>query len=257
MTSASPLSYILALIPRTNDVRLRSEATRLLANVIRSLYSSRSVTSPITPSALGGLDLGIARAKARETLEHSRETVEAISEMLRTGEKYPILVNEAIVALTLLSTTESGGKLTLEEVTKQHQVPANVPSENSKADPISTTAAAPSALARIANGENDSRSPSRRQSSSRAAPPPSSLDILLRWLTEYAIQAASMPAEMARNALSFVEALVLIAQTSDEQKKSLRWAELKSVLGGVVKRPRESMQEKAVGEAAERIARSM
>ena len=106
-----PLDVVLDLIARTSDVRLKSEATRLLVNVIRSLYSARSIASPVTPSALGGLETGIAKSRARAILEKSDKMAEAISEMLRTGEKYPVLVNEAIVALTLLSTTEPGGEL--------------------------------------------------------------------------------------------------------------------------------------------------
>lgn len=107
----SSLSGILSLISRTNDVRLQCEATRLLINIVRSLYSSRSITSPVTPSALGGLEMGLAKGKARSIIEGSEGVVDAISEIVRTGEKYPILVNESIVALTLLSTTENGGEL--------------------------------------------------------------------------------------------------------------------------------------------------
>lgn len=110
-TSKSPLFDVLSLISRTNDVRLQCEATRLLINIVRSLYSSRSITSPITPSALGGLEMGLAKGKARSIIESNEGVVDAISEIVRTGEKYPILVNEGIVALTLLSTTDSGGKL--------------------------------------------------------------------------------------------------------------------------------------------------
>jgi hypothetical protein len=108
-TTATPLDTIVQLAGRTNDVRLKCEATRLLGNVIRSLYSSRSAMSPVTPSALGGLEMGLAKGRARGILERNQGTVDALAEMLRTGEKYPVLVNEAIVALTLLSTTEGGG----------------------------------------------------------------------------------------------------------------------------------------------------
>lgn len=107
----APLTIVLALIKRTNDVRLRCEATRLIVNLVRSLYSSRSITSPITPAAVNGLELSIVKNKAKQILEHSAEAVDALNEMLRTGEKYPILVNESIVALTLLSTTTSGGEM--------------------------------------------------------------------------------------------------------------------------------------------------
>jgi len=108
-SQASPLDDVLALIARTNDVRLQCEATRLLVNVVRSLYSSRSISSPVTPSALDGLEMGIAKNKARKIIEGNAGVVDAISEMVRTGEKYPTLVNEGIVALVLLSTTDAGG----------------------------------------------------------------------------------------------------------------------------------------------------
>ena len=55
--------------------------------------------------------MGLAKGRARGILERHQGTVDALAEMLRTGEKYPVLVNEAIVALTLLSTTEGGGTL--------------------------------------------------------------------------------------------------------------------------------------------------
>ena len=54
--------------------------------------------------------MGLAKGKARSIIENSEGVVDAISEIVRTGEKYPILVNEGIVALTLLSTTDSGGE---------------------------------------------------------------------------------------------------------------------------------------------------
>ena len=113
-TTTTPLDTIVQLAGRTNDVRLKCEATRLLGNVIRSLYSSRSAMSPVTPSALGGLEMGLAKGRARGILERHQGTVDALAEMLRTGEKYPVLVNEAIVALTLLSTTEGGGMCSLD-----------------------------------------------------------------------------------------------------------------------------------------------
>lgn len=54
--------------------------------------------------------MGLAKARARQILERTAGVVDAISEMIRTGEKYPVLINEGIVALTLLSTTDEGGE---------------------------------------------------------------------------------------------------------------------------------------------------
>lgn len=120
-SDATPLNGIVALASRTSDVRLKCESTRLLGNIIRSLYSARSLASPITPSALNGLETGLAKAQARQILEKHKGTADALAEMLRTGEKYPVLVNEAIVALTLLCTTEQGGTFTIYDYVLQRE----------------------------------------------------------------------------------------------------------------------------------------
>lgn len=119
-----PLDLILSLITRTSDVRLRSEATRILINTIRSLFSSPSslsaapgglaASSPITPGAWtpttgAGVEDELLKARRRGRKEVVRsEVVKAVSELVRLGaRKYPMLGNEGVVGLTLLA--GSGG----------------------------------------------------------------------------------------------------------------------------------------------------
>ena len=95
----TPLGLILALIKRTDELQLRSESTRILINLIRSLFSASS-TSP---------NEDVERAK--EAVLEKKEIVEAVSEQVRRSGKYPVLVNEGIVALSLLSGNgEKGGE---------------------------------------------------------------------------------------------------------------------------------------------------
>lgn len=118
--TSTPLDFVLALISRTDDVRLRSESTRILVNVVRTLFSTKPINinntdfvsaSPITPvgavvpnlNSTNGLDeIEILNRRGKPKIVRI-EVVEALSEMVRLSEKYPMLINEGIVALTLLA----------------------------------------------------------------------------------------------------------------------------------------------------------
>ncbi len=80
------ITQILGLMRRTDDSAVRCEATRIFCNAIRSLARQ--------PESLGRLC--------------EKDIIGWISEMLRTGIKYQVLVNEAIVALALLVTFQNG-----------------------------------------------------------------------------------------------------------------------------------------------------
>jgi len=103
----APLDLILALIKRTDELQLRSESTRILINLVRSLFST-STSSPTEHNSI---------EQARQTILAKEEVVRAISEQIRLSEKYPVLVNEGIVALSLLSGGaggQQGGKFSFD-----------------------------------------------------------------------------------------------------------------------------------------------
>ncbi|ORY58020.1 hypothetical protein BCR35DRAFT_209510 [Leucosporidium creatinivorum] len=123
---SSPFDFVLALIPRTDDVRLRSEATRIVVNVVRTLFSTKPLgtatdlahASPITPTlhsaASNGLDAEETMKRRGRPLIVRKEVAEALSEMVRLSERYPMLINEAVVGLTLLAGSGgAGGELFL------------------------------------------------------------------------------------------------------------------------------------------------
>lgn len=264
--STSPsLNEVLSLISRTNDVRLQCEATRLLINIVRSLYSSRSITSPVTPSALGGLEMGLAKAKARSVIENSKEVVEAISEIVRTGEKYPMLVNEGIVALTLLSTTERGGETERRHVLVQLLTRRNSPPTAQYALGAVTTEAgpqppapnsgeasgaltAPEAGSAQTNGYHRERSMSRAVSLNPKNAPSRAVDVLVRWLNSYAISAQDMPAELAGNALSLIEGVSRLP----ESEKALPVTDIVKCLEGVLARDGDGPADHVLRDAARR-----
>ncbi|RDB21038.1 hypothetical protein Hypma_011561 [Hypsizygus marmoreus] len=117
------LAQILALVKRSDSVPIKSEGSRVLVNVVKSLWSINllakdNTDSPESPVAIGNVN-------KEELLERHRKRNVAIRTILtpecawtlaslvgRSG-KYPLLINEGVVALSLLSTNKEGGPLVL------------------------------------------------------------------------------------------------------------------------------------------------
>ncbi|KAL8276235.1 hypothetical protein RQP46_011352 [Phenoliferia psychrophenolica] len=198
---ATPLDALVALIPRTDDVRLRSEASRTLVNVVRSFFSSKPYiggdtahSSPISPSSAtmspslsqgGGAMLDedeIAKRKGRPKIVRV-EVVTALSEMVRLSEKYPMLINEGVVGLTLLAGSGAvGALLVLEALLLRHEpAPAEAASESSMSS--TSTPARTTSLALTSAGD-----------------PPTALGMLVTWLSLAASGALSSAAPSPTNA---------------------------------------------------------
>ncbi|KAM0748690.1 hypothetical protein T439DRAFT_327961 [Meredithblackwellia eburnea MCA 4105] len=182
-TDSAPtaLDATLSLISRTDDIRIRSEASRTLVNVVRSFFSAKaqsgdaSLLSPITPSTattVGPESATTPKLSDEESMKRKgrplivrHEVVTALSEMVRLSEKYPMLINEGVVGLTLLAGSGAAGvMLVLDALLLRHEPPAPPP-------PSSDTSAS-------------SRTPSRTTSLAvtAAGDPPTSLGMLVTWL---------------------------------------------------------------------------
>ena len=96
------LSQILALIKRSDAISIKSEGTRVLVNVIKSLwYNERGVESS---------DERQKKKDACMTAVLTMECASILTNLIWRSGKYPVLVNEGIVAMTLLCTHPAGGK---------------------------------------------------------------------------------------------------------------------------------------------------
>ena len=93
----SALEQIMELVRRADTVTIKSEGTRVLANVIKTLSSDLSSTNQRRKSA----------RKAVATLENAN----ALAALIGRSKKYPMLINEAVVALSFLTAQERGGEL--------------------------------------------------------------------------------------------------------------------------------------------------
>lgn len=98
--AGSALDQILALVRRSDSIAVKSEGTRVLVNVIKSLWSSESTA-----------DDGAKAQRRRECMAAVANAgcAAALAQLVGRSKKYPILINEGVVALSLLSTHANGG----------------------------------------------------------------------------------------------------------------------------------------------------
>ncbi|KAG7092418.1 hypothetical protein E1B28_008774 [Marasmius oreades] len=115
-TPQTGLSQILSLVKRSDSIPIKSEGTRVLVNVIKSLWSNDVIgaSSPnrFQPSADRAEDDERQRQDAIRTVL-TMPCASALASLVARSGKYPLLVNEGVVALTLLSTQKSGAPLAL------------------------------------------------------------------------------------------------------------------------------------------------
>jgi hypothetical protein len=85
------LDQVLGLIKRSDNITIKSEGTRILVNAIKTLWSSNPATTDER------------RAQAMHAVLKP-DVTEALAALVGRSSRYPILINEGVVALTLLAT---------------------------------------------------------------------------------------------------------------------------------------------------------
>ncbi|CAE6510070.1 unnamed protein product [Rhizoctonia solani] len=96
----SGMDQVINLSQRSDTVALKSEAARVLVNAIKSLWSPAGPEESITVSA--------AQRKRAVRRLSNRQSTRALAELVGRSRRYPVLLNEGIVALTLLGSQYSG-----------------------------------------------------------------------------------------------------------------------------------------------------
>lgn len=96
------MNQILQLVNRSDSIAVKSEGTRVLVNAVKSLWS----TDPKT--------LAEGKVKKREDAMKAIVTepcMSALARLIGRSKRYPTLINEGVVALSLVSTHPNGGAL--------------------------------------------------------------------------------------------------------------------------------------------------
>ncbi|GAA6060054.1 hypothetical protein JCM10212_001051 [Sporobolomyces blumeae] len=238
-TSELPLSLILGLIARTDEIRLRSESTRILVNLVRSLFSSPRPPTTLTQPSIDSDEITDLRRKGQEILLAKKEVVEALSEQVRLSEKYPILVNEGIVALTLLAGNgELGASAVLSALVATRRSPDDA-SESASDDP--TESSAP---------------PRKRAASLAISPggdPPRSIDMVVNWISTLVAPPSLIPADVPSDAPQVVRpemianacTLVMTVLQNVQDRSSPGKDEVRSAVIGPLKGVVETLDAKA------------
>lgn len=104
----SPLTRVVEFIERVDDVAARSEATRVLVNLIKTVWSqgNNAESLGISLSFLNDLFIMTSEHASSSLLKErlcSLKTVTALTALVRSS-KFSILQNEGIISLTLLFT---------------------------------------------------------------------------------------------------------------------------------------------------------
>ncbi|KDQ61324.1 hypothetical protein JAAARDRAFT_82449, partial [Jaapia argillacea MUCL 33604] len=127
---SSGLDRIIALVQRTDAVTIKSEGTRVLVNVIKTLWSSDG-------SAGGDEQRAKKRREAMQAVVNPSSAA-ALAQLAGRSRKYPLLVNEAVVALSLISMHASGGKVVLDAIMNTLPREAAAPTPKSSIPSISS-----------------------------------------------------------------------------------------------------------------------
>jgi len=96
LSEKSALEQIMRLVQRADTVTIKSEGTRVLANAIKTLSADLSSTDQ--------------RRKTARKAVGTTENANALAALIGRSKKYPMLINEAVVALSFLTAQERGGK---------------------------------------------------------------------------------------------------------------------------------------------------
>ncbi|KAG8744125.1 hypothetical protein FRC12_014869 [Ceratobasidium sp. 428] len=114
--TVSGMDQVINLSQRSDTVALKSEAARVLANAVKSLWS------PAGPQE----SVAVTQAHRRRAVLRlsNSQSARALAELVGRSRRYPVLLNEGIVALTLLGSQRAGAPHVLEAFVRALDIPA-------------------------------------------------------------------------------------------------------------------------------------
>ncbi|KAF8077991.1 hypothetical protein FPV67DRAFT_1463744 [Lyophyllum atratum] len=237
-TSPTGLAQVLALVKRSDSVSIKSEGSRVLVNVVKSLWSSNLPASPVAdsqPPMIGTLNKEDLLEKQRKRNAAIRtvltpECTSMLASLVGRSGKYPLLINEGVVALSLLSTSKEGGPLVLDAL----MIPLGLDTPTSPADPSSPPTTASDV------GSPSSVVPAGRPHLNIPRHP---LDMLIYTLRNVD-NPANFPVEVRVNVCSFL--VQLGRHTSGEELEKVKVVVRPVLEGLMAAQGKEEMLEKAI-----------
>ena len=90
----------MALVRRSDSIAVKSEGTRVIVNAVKSLWTIDTAADPA---------LAKRKKEAMDILVTPAHTA-ALAQLIGRSRKYPVLINEGVMALSLMSTHTNGGE---------------------------------------------------------------------------------------------------------------------------------------------------
>ncbi|CAE6421699.1 unnamed protein product [Rhizoctonia solani] len=118
----SGMDQVINLSQRSDTVALKSEAARVLVNAVKSLWSPAGPEESIAISS--------AQRKRAVRRLSNRQSTRALAELVGRSRKYPVLLNEGVVALTLLGSQYHGAPHVISAYDRALDVPMAVVTGN-------------------------------------------------------------------------------------------------------------------------------
>lgn len=123
---ATGLAQILALVKRSDSIPLRCEGSRVVVNVVKSLWSNQTpvswTASPLESPADSGINKEVLLDREQKRSIAIRailipECARTLANLIMISRKYPLLVHEGVVAMNFLSIQKEGAALVLTAIT--------------------------------------------------------------------------------------------------------------------------------------------
>ncbi|KAF7793031.1 hypothetical protein EIP86_004136 [Pleurotus ostreatoroseus] len=119
------LAQIMALVRRSDSIAVKSEGTRVIVNAVKSLWTIDTAADPA---------LAKRKKEAMDILVTPAHTA-ALAQLIGRSRKYPVLINEGVMALSLMSTHTNGGLVVIDALL--NPLPSEAPARGAHNAPIS------------------------------------------------------------------------------------------------------------------------
>ncbi|KAG8998705.1 hypothetical protein FRB94_005966 [Tulasnella sp. JGI-2019a] len=220
----SALDLILDLVRRSDSIGLQSEGTRVLVNVVKCLFSSTSasgkpngIVAPLASDSAPDLKIrttGLVNDDKQERQQAidrlaTADSVEPLTDMIGRSGRYPILLNESVVALTLLSSVTAGRTCVLQALL------APLPYGLSESGAILASSAPSEGQAQITSAETseDKTTMASPQSTPQTSSPMDMLVVILRNIN------GAFPPELGVNVCTLLASLTPPTKEATTQDK--------------------------------------
>ncbi|KAJ3528496.1 hypothetical protein NM688_g7992 [Phlebia brevispora] len=122
---STALAQIMSLVRRSDSIAIKSEGTRVVVNAVKSLWAADTSSDAALTK----------RKKQAMTALVTPAHAAALAQLIGRSRRYPVLINEGVMALSLMSTHANGGLVVLDALL--NPLPTEISTRGALALPVS------------------------------------------------------------------------------------------------------------------------